>query len=132
MAFDVTDYQIVAPSWVTEIDPSVWFQIDARAQAGQPLTPDQARAILRSMLADRFTLKFHWDKRPAPVYALSVSPQGHRLSDLEPPCRKPDDPFVFNTANGSTMCMSIGQLMVDLRRRVDRPIVDRTGLKELG
>lgn len=128
MAFDVTDYQIVAPAWITEIDPSVWFQIDARAREGQSLTLDQARAMLRSMLEDRFKLTYHWDKRPARVYALSVSPQGHKLSDLEPPCKKPDVPVVFTTADGMTMCMSIGQLMVDLRRRVDRPIIDRTGL----
>ncbi|HKE83577.1 MAG TPA: TIGR03435 family protein [Vicinamibacterales bacterium] len=128
MAFDVTDYQIVAPAWITEIDPSVWFQIDARAQEGKSLTLDQARAMMRSMMADRFKLTYHWDKRPARVYALSVSPQGHKLGDLESPCQRPDVPAVFSTAAGPTMCMSIPQLMVDLRRRVDRPIIDRTGL----
>ena len=128
MAFDVTDYQIVAPAWIRDLDPSVWFEIDARSREGTAPTLDQAKVMLQSMLEDRFKLKFHRGKRAAPVYALVVSQQGHKLSELELPCKQPDAPVAFTTAEGMTMCMTIGGFIVGLGRQVDRPVIDRTGL----
>jgi uncharacterized protein (TIGR03435 family) len=50
------------------------FDIEARAE-GNP-TKDQYRAMMRSLLADRFRLGVHFETRQVPVYALMLAKPG--------------------------------------------------------
>jgi uncharacterized protein (TIGR03435 family) len=131
MAYDVTDTQIVGlPRWSNQLDQSAWYQVEARAEEGTVLTLDQARERLRSLLAERFKLRFHREPRRTAVYALTVEREGHRLSNEEMTCAIPG--MSFSAGPGIlASCkpeMSISQLVTALAREVDRPVVDRTNL----
>jgi uncharacterized protein (TIGR03435 family) len=77
-AFRVKNYQVSAPDWVRS---SRW-NILARLPEGG--TPSQVPEMMQAMLADRFGLKVHHEKREQPVYALEVAKGGPRLESSEP------------------------------------------------
>ncbi|HEY9464895.1 MAG TPA: TIGR03435 family protein, partial [Vicinamibacterales bacterium] len=59
-AFQVRDHQLIgAPEWAD----SASFDITATFPAEPPRTEDDRRAMLRTLLADRFGLKTHREKR---------------------------------------------------------------------
>jgi bla regulator protein BlaR1 len=77
-AYNVTRFQVEGgPSWVR----SDRYAIDARA-AGNA-TPDQMRAMLQSLLADRFTLTLRRDTRTLPVYELVVADGGLKIAAMK-------------------------------------------------
>jgi uncharacterized protein (TIGR03435 family) len=77
-AFGVPGARVVgAPDWaVREL-----FAIRAVMPAGAA-APD-ALEMLKTLLAERFALKTHVEKRPFPVYELSVGPSGPKFSEVE-------------------------------------------------
>ena len=44
----------------------------------EPTPPPQMRLMVQRMLADRFQLKAHWEKRELPVYVLSDGTGGRK------------------------------------------------------
>ncbi len=66
------------PDWVR----SDHYDIEARA-AGQA-TKDQMRLMMQSLLAERFKLAVHWERREAPVFALVEATPGKLGPQLEP------------------------------------------------
>jgi len=85
-----------APNWV-RTQP---YDIEARAQ-GNP-AKDQMRLMMQSLLADRFKLAVHYEKRPLPAYALALSKEGKTGPQLKPddgPCStSASDVQTINTA----------------------------------
>jgi len=84
-AFEVRDYQIEGgPAWLT----TDYFEITANA--GADATPGDVKAMLRTLLAERFGLRTHRDTRQAPMYVLSVARSdgrlGSRLTPATPEC----------------------------------------------
>ena len=84
-AFDVKDYQIDGgPKWLT----TDYFEITANA--GADATPADVKAMLRTLLTERFSLRTHTDTRQAPVHVLTVSRSdgrlGSRLTRATPEC----------------------------------------------
>lgn len=78
------------PKWVTQD----MFEVQARAASTS--TEDQMRLMMQSLLADRFKLAAHWEKRKAPSYNLILAKPGKIGSELQPhdnkiPCQ-PDKP----------------------------------------
>lgn len=71
------DKVLGGPSWLE----SDRFDIIAKAPA--KTTQDDAKLMLRALLADRFKLVVHRDLRPLPTYALSVSKAGHKLKEAD-------------------------------------------------
>jgi uncharacterized protein (TIGR03435 family) len=72
-AFRIKPYQLVAPSWVREAR----WNILATLPAGS--SPDQAPEMMQRLLAERFKLEFHREKREQPVYELQVVPSGPKV-----------------------------------------------------
>jgi uncharacterized protein (TIGR03435 family) len=62
-----TAYELVGPAW---LDPPTESEYDVVAKLDRPVTPDQIKAMLRTLLAARFQLRVHREKRDLPVYAL--------------------------------------------------------------
>src|SRR5271170_6446097 len=65
-AYDVKIYQIDAPAWVD----NQFHDIVAKIPEGA--APDQAPAMLQTLLAERFGLKVHRESKSQPVYALLI------------------------------------------------------------
>jgi bla regulator protein BlaR1 len=74
-AYNVTGWQIEgSPDWVL----TDRYEIDARTSVDT--TPDQERAMLQSLLADRFHLVLRRQARTMPVYELTAADDGLKIS----------------------------------------------------
>ena len=124
-AYQVRDYQLAgAPDWVRDFHTA--YNIEATA--GRPVTVDECRLMVQSLLADRFKLTAHREPRESNVYFLTIAktplkfPEGGevRVNGLQLEATgKPTWP------DGITM----SQLASILSGRTDRPVIDRTGLQ---
>ena len=82
-AFDVRDYQIDGgPKWLT----TDYF--DIAANAGADASPENVRAMLRTLLAERFGLRTHSETRQQSLHVLTVARTDRRLG----PRLKPTTP----------------------------------------
>jgi uncharacterized protein (TIGR03435 family) len=144
-AYSMRVSQIFGPDWIG----SDRFDIAATIPAG--LKQTQVPEMLQSLLADRFQLKFHREKRDFPVYALVAArgPLKLRLLPDEDTSSTPQPVNVAaagseagistNLGNGASWTfvpnkfeakkLSMEQLATTIERFSDRPIVDMTGLK---
>jgi bla regulator protein BlaR1 len=85
-----------------------------------------ARAMLRVLLADRFKLAFHWEERRIPVYVLR---NGTNFGITQAAGAYEPGPIWlkgFNSVGGRAL--PLWRLIQYLSTRLDRPIVDETGL----
>ena len=125
-AYGLQDKQIVGgPDWMTT---DKW---DIEAQPDAPGTPNdkQLKSMLQKLLADRFQLKFHQDKKELSAYVLAVSKTGAKMNKNESdPNGLPGLFFtqlgVLNVRNATMTDFS--QLMQSAV--LDRPAVNSTAL----
>ncbi len=80
-AFGVKEYQITGPAWLD----SERFDITAKVPPGT--TKEQMQVMLQNLLADRFKMTFHREKKEMNSYVLTVGKNGSKLkvADPEPP-----------------------------------------------
>jgi uncharacterized protein (TIGR03435 family) len=108
---------------------NTFYDIVAIAPEGTMPTRDEFRRMLQTLLADRFQLKAHIEKRQVPVYALVVGKGGPKL-------RPPSEPgHGLHGVNGRNQFLEADSItMYDLANEIwngfisDRPVIDRTGL----
>jgi uncharacterized protein (TIGR03435 family) len=111
-----------------------WADTDKFDVSAKPDTPgmpsvDQMRAMLQKLLADRFSLAFHEEKRELSAYAITVAKGGPKLKKEEnSPVPipgfggRPQSGFVVRNATISEFAHVIqAQFM-------EQPVVDQTGL----
>jgi uncharacterized protein (TIGR03435 family) len=88
IGFRVKQYQIQGPDWMAQQR----FEIQAKIPDGvsQDLVPE----MLQALLADRFKLTYHRDKKELPVYALIIGKGGLKLTEASstPDAPLPDTP----------------------------------------
>jgi uncharacterized protein (TIGR03435 family) len=129
------------------------FDIQAKPEGNAPILPnEETKAMLQSLLEDRFQLKAHRETRDLPVYDLILIKGGPKLSaDQTPPDPRqgfinfissgdPVQPLprgamrIITGPSGTTLngtAVSISKLMSLLQGRSDRIIVDKTGFNGL-
>ena len=113
MAYDVAGFRISgAPQWMLEAVRANFYRVQITAVGQDALTVDQARELMRALLADRFQLKLHRESRTIPVYELVAGPNGSKL--------KEDEKYGITTAAYIAL----------MAKYVDRPVVDKTGVGE--
>jgi uncharacterized protein (TIGR03435 family) len=127
-AYSVQMKQIAgAPDWI-ERDR---YDIDATPDEEGTPTADQVRIMIRKLLADRFQLKFHHDKRELSAFVLTVSKDGSKLRPTQPNGNlhgigiQPAPTGALMFANNSPVPAFISFLQANV---FDRPVVDQTGL----
>lgn len=125
-AYGIHPKQIVgAPAWVDTDKFDITAQPDA---PGQP-SDKQWKAMLQKLLADRFGLKFHRDKKELSVYALVVTEKGSKLNKSQGDPNGLPGLFFRGlgilTVNNATMQDFAGLMQSAV---LDRPVVDQTGL----
>lgn len=127
-AYEVQAKQIVnAPDWIDKDR----YDIDAvPEQEGVP-NPEQIRIMIRKLLADRFGLKFHHDKRDMSAYVMTIGKDGQKLKATQVQGNLPGIGIRPGTG-GITLMIRNGtisdftgflQILV-----LDRPVVDKTAL----
>lgn len=133
-AYNVKPWLVAgAPPWANEtrdrttLNPEVRFDINAKAEGDAPRTVEEFRAMMQSLLADRFQLTARRETRTVPVYALVVDKGRQKFresgSDATGIMRMSRGTL---TASGGTMDQLVN--FFSNSNGVDRPIVDRTGL----
>jgi len=115
-----------------------WTESEKYDMAGKPDAPgqpnvDQMKMMIQKLLADRFQLKFHFEKRDLSAYAVTITKAGAKI------IRSQDDPkglpgFYFGkTAAGTTLTFRnspMSQVTAVLQNFLDKPVVDQSGLSE--
>jgi uncharacterized protein (TIGR03435 family) len=125
-AFGVQQRQVAgAPDWFT----SERYDISAVPDGEGEPNFKQWQLMVKKLMVDRFRLKFHYEKRELPVYALTVAKSGPKLtrsqSDPSAPGGKgfgPPGNFGATNATIADVADALGYVVVD------RPVVDQTGL----
>lgn len=119
-----------------------WLELDRFEVIGlaDPKTSkDDLKLMLRSLLADRFALMLHQGEKPMPAYVLTVGKDGQaKMQDaeggnedctpIEPP-RGQKNPTVDVKCRNQTMADFAETLHNFAGAYLDKPVVDKTGLK---
>jgi uncharacterized protein (TIGR03435 family) len=148
-AYKLDDSQkISGADWID----NEFFDVVAKLPDGA--RQDQAPEMLRALLAERCKLVAHWESREEKAYTLSVGNDGPKLKAAAPNAsanstwprdgggrtfigggQTPHGWIAYFRLNGHYVIEGSGIAVADilplLRREVDGPIVDMTGLKGL-
>ncbi|MGA7235746.1 MAG: TIGR03435 family protein [Bryobacteraceae bacterium] len=151
-AYGVERYQIAGPSWLEDVR----YDIVAKVPPGS--TREQLQQMFQALLAERFGLVEHRERKELPIYALVAGKNGPKLkvSGTEPEIGSMEGPEL-NTVSlakdglpvippgykghiigmkvaGKTMLRAKGASLKDfanlLTGELDRPVFDYTGLTE--
>ncbi len=111
-----------------------WLEMEKFDVTGKPDTPGipsikQLKTMVQKLLADRFALTFHRDKKELPVYAIEVAKTGAKMTKNDSntnglPGFGGGGPRGLNVRN-ATMTEFAHMLQANI---VERPVVDQTGL----
>ena len=121
--YHLKSYQILGgPAWV---DSDRW---DIDAKAAKPVSGKEMYEMTRSLLADRFRLRFHRETRQLPVYRLVVAKDGSRLTQA----KEQDANHRWGTTPGPGFLLMNGASMQELAYwlsvQLNQPIIESTGL----
>jgi uncharacterized protein (TIGR03435 family) len=102
-AYELTDEELAGgPKW-TESDRYDIVATPESDAGNEPVGRDRKiRIMVRSLLADRFGLVMHLEKRDMPAYVLSVARDGAKLEAT----RHPPGPQLQISGNGQTRVMT--------------------------
>ena len=102
IAYRVKAYQVQGPEWMSQQR----FEIQAKIPGGA--SQDQVPEMLQALLAERFKLAIHRDKKDLPVYALIVGKNGPKLT---PASSEPDAP-IPDSAGAMTLGTEKGPMKI--------------------
>jgi uncharacterized protein (TIGR03435 family) len=126
-AYGVHSRQIVgAQPWMT----SERYDVTGTPTASGVPNERQLRAMLQSLLADRFKLTFHRETRNLPAYVITVAPGGPK--NLTRNTTNPDGlpGMIFRGLGNLPVSNATFAEFANVMQTavLDRPVVDRTGL----
>jgi uncharacterized protein (TIGR03435 family) len=143
MAFKIRPQQIAGPDWLSQ-------QYDIAATIPAGISQERIPDMLQALLADRFQMKVHREKRDMPVYAIGVARDGLKITALPPDAAAtaPSATNVQATGSGNGVALDLGDggsfvlannrvearkvtmegLAGVITRFLDRPAIDSTGL----
>lgn len=88
IAYKVKPYQVAGnPDWMSANMNADRFDILAKMPEGT--SKDQVPEMLQSLLAERFKLAIHHEKRETPVYALIIGKSGLKMKESPPDAPEP-------------------------------------------
>jgi len=109
------------------------------ALSGTDVDVDTVLAMLRTLLIDRFKIKYHTEEQPINVYALTMTRRDPRLKQADPASRSTCKRTVAANASGlptatltcqnTTLVQLAEKLPAMAPAYVDHPAVDATGLE---
>jgi uncharacterized protein (TIGR03435 family) len=119
----VSDAQLRGPDWIKSRE----VMFDIAAQAAPDTTPDQARLLLQSLLADRLQVKLHREQRDLPHLEMVRGKNGPKMKASTAPEGTPH----VSTFGGKIISprMPMSTLAILLSRFERQIILDKTDLK---
>lgn len=130
LAYRVNPDQIEGPAWLG-IE-----HYDVVATIPENTASNQVPIMLQNLLVERFALKVHREPRVRPVYALLVAAGGPKLTKAAGPssaAASGDPPRrTFQVSTSGRLDLrdtTIEGLIRTLSSRLDRPIIDQTGIE---
>jgi uncharacterized protein (TIGR03435 family) len=118
-AYGVQDVQVSGPPWLSD----VWFDIFAKSAS--PVSVAELRAMLRTLLAERFKLAVHRDSKEMTALVLTVGKDGHKLTAVD---AEGSPSFRTGNLNVTGRGATVGQLVDFVAKELRVPVVDQTGL----
>ena len=128
VAYEVQAKQIVnGPQWMVKNRYDI---VAVSAEAGVP-NAEQVRIMIQKLLADRFKLKFHKDKRELAAYLLTVGKNGPNLTPNDRKGQLPN--FHYRPVDTGLRLFATNATMADFTAFLqllvlDRPVVNQTGI----
>jgi uncharacterized protein (TIGR03435 family) len=126
-AYKLKEYQLAG---VTGWIGSDWFTLEAKTE--KPVDENQLRLRLQTLLSKRFGLVVHRELRNTAIYALVVGRNGTKLRQWNEGDPLPRGMGTTDTPSHETMESLVGLMNLPGFQRisgVDRPVLDKTGLK---
>jgi uncharacterized protein (TIGR03435 family) len=112
------------PSWLT-VDR---YDIVATPEAEGRPSPAQWRAMVQDLLATRFQLKFHLEKRELPVYAIQEGKSGHKMTRSAD--QNADPSIIARRGMVAWRNVTLSSMAYFLQSGVmDHPVVDQTNFE---
>jgi uncharacterized protein (TIGR03435 family) len=131
MAYHLHSFQLAAPGWMNDA------RYDVIARVPPHITLPQFESMQQKLLAQRFSLKTHFEKKEMTTWQLRVAGDGPKLKQSsQPEGQKPESlwkpplsgPPVRTRAHVMCMGESMADLTGFLSDELRQPVVDRTGL----
>jgi uncharacterized protein (TIGR03435 family) len=123
-AYEVKDFSLSGPDWMD----SVRFDIVAKPPSA--VNRDEMKVLIQSLLAERFKLAIHREMKTMPAYELVVAKGGLKIKPVEPGGGSTNS----NSNNGKGLLTANKTTMARfadwLSSRMDRPVVDKTGVAD--
>jgi len=127
IAYDIQNYQFAGgPAWLD----SDMYDVSATTGTAGDTSDDQFRALTRTLLADRFQLKIHWETRQANIFALIAAKSGPTLKVDPDPTREPGVNTNITSHEGKIVGTNapVSYLASVLANKLGHPVLDKTGL----
>jgi uncharacterized protein (TIGR03435 family) len=121
VAYGVKRYQITGPDWLGS------ERYDINATTGRPATSEQIKAMLQTLVADRFKLSLHREKKEQPVFAILIGKKGPRLKAADPTGERGLGPAPGGLAFTNTTMKELADFL-SMLPTIHRPVFDNTGL----
>ncbi|RRA49589.1 TIGR03435 family protein [Acidipila sp. EB88] len=124
-AYSVQEKEVAgAPDWFR----TATYDIAAQPNGNGEPSIQQWRVMVRKLMADRFQLRFHNEKREMAVYALTVAKGGPKFTRSEADASQ--IPMLgFGPGNMGATNATMAQVAEAMQQGVvDRPVIDQTGL----
>ena len=123
-AYRMKEYQVSGPTWIGD------ERFDISAKAADAAGEDQLRAMLQNLLADRFKIALHREKKDLPFYALLVAKNGPKLAAGKADGKGNIQPKGMGLEAQNTSLSEVADILTLVATRMNLPpVVDMTGLK---
>jgi uncharacterized protein (TIGR03435 family) len=118
-AYNLKDFEISGPEWIKAEE-----RYDIVAKAEEPVSADKIRAMVQALIVDRFQMKSHTEKKEISCYLLMPGKAAPKFKESsgEPAINGGPTAVTFHN-------QPVSRFTFMLTRRLDRPVLDWTGLK---
>jgi uncharacterized protein (TIGR03435 family) len=128
-AYNLERHELVFPPALAKANET-YYNIAAKAPGNDPVSRDDFRRMLQTLLAERFHLAFHREPKEMPVYALVVAKGGPKFKPSAPDAKRH---FLGSVNKRNQVITATRYTVADLALHLgfigaDRPIIDQTGL----
>jgi uncharacterized protein (TIGR03435 family) len=120
-AYNLKDFEIVGPEWIKADE-----RYDIVAKAEGPVPADKIRLMVQALIVDRFQMKSHKEKKEISCYVLVPGKGAAKLKETA----LDEQPTISGSSTATTFHnQPVSRFTFMLTRRLDRPVLDLTGLK---